>query len=128
MNNNVFGTTMENISNHNNMKLVTREKYAKYVMKLDFKNGYSFSKEFFDVEMVKTVIKTNKPVYFGQVILDLSKTLIYEFQYDYMQPRHGSKVKLCYMDTDSFVYEIETEDFYKNIAKDEETKFDTSGY
>ena len=107
MDNNVFGTTMENIRNHNDMKLVTREKYAKYVMKLNFKNGYSFSKEFFDVEMAKTEIKINKPVYFGQVILDLSKTLIYDFHYDYMQPRDGSKVKLCYMNTDSFVYEID---------------------
>ena len=50
-------------------------------------------------------------MYLGQVILDLSKTLMYEFYYHYMKPRYGSKVNLCYMDTDSFVYEIETEDF-----------------
>ena len=53
---------------------------------------------------------------------------MYEFHYDYMQPKYGSKVKLCYMDTDSFVYWIETEDFYKDIAKDVEKRFDTSGY
>ena len=53
----------------------------------------------------------NKPVYLGQAILDLSKTLMYEFHYDYMRPRYGSKVDLCYMDTDSFVYETESEDF-----------------
>ena len=53
----------------------------------------------------------NKPMYLGQGILDLSKMLMYEFHYDYMRPRYGSKVKLCYMDPDSFVYEIETEDF-----------------
>ena len=70
----------------------------------------------------------NKPVYFGQAILDLSKTLMYEFHYDYMRPECGSKVKLCYMDTDSFVYEIETEDFYRDIANDVEKRFDTSGY
>ena len=70
----------------------------------------------------------NKPVYFGQAILDLSKTLMYEFHYDYMRPKCGSKVKLCYMDTDSFVYEIETEDFYRDIANDVEKRFDTSGY
>ena len=70
----------------------------------------------------------NKPVYLGQAILDLSKTLMYEFHYDYMRPKNGSKVKLCYMDTDSFVYEIETEDFYRDIAKDVEKRFDTSGY
>ena len=70
----------------------------------------------------------NKPVYLGQAILDLSKTLMYEFHYDYMRPKYGSKVKLCYMDTDSFVYEIETEDFYRDIAKDVKKRFDTSGY
>ena len=70
----------------------------------------------------------NKPVYLGQAILDLSKTLMYEFHYDYMRPKYGSKVKLCYMDTDSFVYEIETKDFYRDIAKDVEKRFDTSGY
>ena len=60
--------------------------------------------------MGKTEIKMNKPVYLGQAILDLSEALMYEFQYDYMQPKYGSKVKLCYMDTDSSVYEMETED------------------
>ena len=54
-----------------------------------------------------------KPVYLGKAISDISKTLMYGFHYDYMQPKYGSKVKLCYMDTDSFVYEKETEDFYR---------------
>ena len=70
----------------------------------------------------------NKPVYLGQAILDLSKTLMYEFHYDYMRPKYTREVKLCYMDTDSFVYEIETEDFHRDIAKDMEKRFDTSGY
>ena len=70
----------------------------------------------------------NKPVYLRQAILDLSKTLMYEFHYGYMRSKYGSKVKLCYMDTDSFVYEIETEDFYMDIAKDAEKIFDMSGY
>ena len=123
----VFGKTMENIRNYKDMKLVTsQEKNTKYVMKLNFKTGYPFSKELFDVEMLKTEIKMNKPVYLGQAILDLSKTLMYEFHYVYMQPKYGSKVKLGYIDTESFVYEIETEDFYRDIAKDVETKFDTS--
>ena len=60
--------------------------------------------------------------------LDASKTLMCRFHYDYMQPKYESKVKLCYMDTDCFVYEIETEDFYKDIAKDVETRFDIIGY
>ena len=45
-----------------------------------------------------------------------------------MRPRYGGKVRLCYMDTDSFVYKIETEDFYRDIAKDMVKRFDTSGY
>ena len=78
--------------------------------------------------MGNTEIKVNKPVYLGQAILDLSKTLMYEFHYDYMRPKYGSKVKLYYMDTDNFVYEIETEDFYRDIAKDVEKRFDTNKY
>ena len=74
--------------------------------------------------MRKREITMNKPVYLGQAILDLSKMLMYEFHYDYMRPKYGSKVKLCSMDTDSFVYEIETEDFYRDIANDVEKRFD----
>ena len=111
------------------MKLVTRDKnYLKYVMKPNFKDGQPFSKYLFVVEMGETVIKMNKPVYLGQAILDLSKTLMYDFDYNYMRPKYGSKVKLCYMDTDSFVYKIETEDFYRDIAKDVKKRFDRSEY
>ena len=110
------------------MKIVTsQEEYAKYVMKPIFKVGYPFSKELFAVEMRKTKINMNKPVCLRQAILDLSKMLMYEFHYDYMQLKYGIKVKLCYVDTDSFVYEIETA-FYKDNAKYVEAKFDTRGY
>ena len=129
MNNSVFGKTMENIRNHKDMKLVTSDKkYLKYVMKPNFKDGHPFYAHLFVVEMGKTEITMNKPVYLGQAILDLSKTLMYEFHYDYMRPKYDSKVNLCYMDTDSFVYEIETEDLYRDIAKDVKKRFDTSGY
>ena len=97
-------------------------------MKPNFKGAHPFSKHLFAVEMGKTEITMNKPVYLGQAILDLSKTLMYEFHYDYMRPKYGSKVKLCYMDTDSFIYEIKTKDFYRDIAKDVEKRLDTSGY
>ena len=127
MKNNVFGKMMEKIRNHKDMKLVTsKQKYQKYVMKPSSKDRYPFSKDLFAIGMGKTEIKINKPVHLGQAILDLSKMLMYEFHYDYMRSRHGSKVKLCDTDTDSFVYEIETEDFYRNIAKDAEKMFDTS--
>ena len=111
------------------MKLVINEqKYQKYVMKPNFKDGYPFSKELFAVEMGKTETTMNKPVYLEQAILDPSKTLMYEFHWDYTRPRYGSKVNLSSKGTDSFVYKIETEDFYKDIAKDAKKRFDTSGY
>ena len=129
MNNTIFGKAMENIRNHKDIKLVTSEqKYQKYVMKPNFKGGHPFSKHLFAVEMGKTEIEMNKPMYLGEAILVLSKTPMYAFHYDYMRSKCGSKVKLCYMDTGSFVYEIETEDFYKDFAKDVEKRFDTSGY
>ena len=108
--------------------VISEQKYLKYVMKPNFKDGHLFSKELFAVEMGKTEITMNTPMYLGQVILDLSKTLMYEFPYDYMRPKYGSKVNLCYMDTNSFVYKIETEDFYRDIAKDVKKRFGTSGY
>ena len=129
MNNSVFGKTVENIRNHKDMKLVTSDKkYLKYVMKPNFKDGFPLFKHLFPVEMGKREITMNKPVYLGQAILALSKTLMYEFHYHYMRPKYDSKAKLCHMDTGSFVYEIETEDFYRNIAKDVKKRFDTSGY
>ena len=68
----------------------------------------------------------NKPVYLGQTMLDISKTLMYEFWYDYLKPKYGDKVKLCYMDTDSFVILIFTEYFFEDISNDIERWFDTS--
>ena len=97
-------------------------------MKPNFKDDFPFSKHLFAVELGKTEIKMNKPVYIGQAILDLSKTLMHKFHYDCVRSKYGSKARLCYMDTDSFVYEIETSDFYRDIAKDVKKRFDTSGY
>ena len=97
MNNSVFGKAMENIRNHKNIKLVTSEKkYKKQVMKPNFEDSREFTKYLLAVEMGKTEIKMNRPVYLGQIILDLSKTLMYEFHYGYMRPKYSSKVRLCY--------------------------------
>ena len=70
----------------------------------------------------------NKPVCLGLSILEISKTLMYEFQYDYMKPKYNDNVKFRYTDTDSFIMHIKTEDFYKDIADDVEKRFDTSNY
>ena len=80
------------------------------------------------IEMRKTRVFMNKPVYIGQTVLDISKTLMYEFYYDYLKPKYADKVKLCYVDTDSFIIYFETEDFYKDISKDAKERFDASGY
>ena len=80
-------------------------------------------------EMGKVKVVMNKPVYLGQAILDLSKTIMYEFHYDYMKRKYKDEdLKLCYMDTDSLIYSIRTEDFYADIADDVEARFNTSGY
>ena len=78
--------------------------------------------------MKKTKVKMNKPIYLGLPILEICRTLMYEFWYDYMKPKYDDNVKLCYMDTDSFIMHIKTEDFYKDIANDVEKRFDTSNY
>ena len=130
MNNSVFGKTMENIRKHRNIGLVTtEEKYLHTVMKPNFKSGVLFGENLMGCEMGKIKVVMNKPVYLGQGIPDLSKIVMYEFHYDYMVPKYGlEKLKLCYMDTDSLVYDIKTEDFYEDIANDVEARFDTSGY
>ena len=80
------------------------------------------------MEMKKVEVKMNKPLYLGQAILDISKILMYEFWYDYIKLEYGDNAILCYMDTDSFIIHIETEDFYKDISDDVEKWFDTSSY
>ena len=120
---------MENIRKHRDIKLVTKTKsYLKTVMKPSFKSGTLFGENLMGCEVGKTKVMKNKPVYLGQAILDLSKMVMYEFHYDYMVPKYGDNLRLCYMDTDSFVYHIKTEDFYADIADDINARFDTSGY
>ena len=120
---------MKNIRKHRNIKLVmTEEKYLHTVMKPNFKSGVLFGENLMGCEMGKIKVVMNKPVYLSQAILDLSKIVMYEFHYDFMVPKYGDRLKLCYMDTDSLVYHIKTEDFYTDIVDDVQTRFDTSGY
>ena len=128
-NNAVFSKTMKNIRKHKYIKLVANEKaYLRNVMKPNFKSGVLFDENLMGCEMGKIKVVMNKPVYLGQAILDLSKIVMYEFHYDYMKPKYGENLKLCYMDTDSLVYHIKTEDFYEDIAEDVKERFNTSGY
>ena len=129
MNNSVFGKTMENIRNRVNIKLVNdRDKAKKLTAKPNFKHLNIFSEELIAVHINKTSLTFNKPVYLGMCILDLSKTIMYDFHYNYIKKKYGDKVKLLFTDTDSLMYEIETEDFYKDISEDVKDRFDTSDY
>ena len=129
MNNSVFGKTMENVPNHRDIKLVTKnQKRNKLLSEPNYHTSKHFSEDLMAIEMRKTKVVMSKPVYLGQAILDISKTLMYEFWYDYLKPKYGDKVKLCYMDTDNFIVHIETEDFYEDIASNVDKWFDTSAY
>ena len=86
------------------------------------------SKDLSIIEINETKVKKNKPMYLGLSILNISKILMYEFWYDHMKPIYKNKVKLCYMDTDSLIMNIKTNDFYKDISYDVEKRFDTSNY
>ena len=98
-------------------------------MKPNVKSGMLFGPDLMGCEMGKVKIVMNKPVYLGQAILDLSKIIMYEFHYDYMKHKYADEnLTLCYMDTDLLIYNIATDDFYKDIAEDVETRFDTNGY
>ena len=129
MNNAVFGKTMENIRNRVNVKLTnTEEQFKKLVAKPNYESRKIFNENLVSVHMKKTSLTMNKPVYLGMCILDLSKNLMFNFHYKYIKPKYGSKAKLLFTDTDSFLYEIQTEDFYKDISGDVKNRFDTSNY
>ena len=78
--------------------------------------------------MQKIKGKMNKPVYLGLSILEISKTLIYEFWYDYIKPKYQENLKLCYMDIDNLIIHVKTYVFYEDIANYVEKRFDTSNY
>ena len=129
MNNAVFGKTMENVRKHRDIKLVTADKKrSKLVSETNYHTMNYISEDLSIIEIKITKVKINKPIYLGLSILGISKLLMHEFWYDYMKPKYGDNVKLCCMDTDSFIVNIKTEDIYKDIANDIEQRFDTSNY
>ena len=119
MNNPVFGKTMENVRDRVNVKLVTNVKALnKLVKKSNYKKVNIFHEKLVAVHMEKTTIKLYKPIYLGMSILDLSKTLMYKFHYDYVKPKWEDKATLLFTNTDSRCYEIRTDDAYKDISED----------
>ena len=129
MNNSVFGKTIENIRKRQNVKLIDdRKKAKKYTSRPEFERLTIFDENLAAIHMKRTEVKFNKPVYVCQAILDLSKTLMFDFHYNYIRNKYGNKAELLFTDTDSLMYEIQTEDFYKDITDDVIYKFDTSDY
>ena len=128
-NNAAYGKTMENIRKHRDIRLVNNDKKRKVLAsEPNYHATKHISEDLLIMEMKKRELYMNKPIYLGQAILDISKTLMYEFWYDYIKPKYANNVELCYMDTDSFVMKIKTDDFYKDISNDVEKWFDTSNF
>ena len=127
MNNAAFGQTMENVRKHRDIKLVrTDKKRNKLVSEPNYHTMKLVDDNLAIIEMRKVKVKMNKPIYLGLSILDISKIAMYEFWYDYVKNKYDCRANLCYMDTDSFVINIKTKDFYKDIAMDVKGRFDTS--
>ena len=120
---------MENIRNRVDVKLVSeRKKAEKLAAKPSFQHLTTFDENLVAIHMKRTKLEFNKPIYCGMAILDLSKTLMYDFHYNGILPKYGKNQKLLFTDTDSLCYEIETEDFFKDISGDVEKGFDTSNF
>ena len=120
---------MENVRKHRDIKLATTDKRRNYsVSEPNYHTTKWLSECLLAIEMKKIKEKMNKPVYLGLSISEISKTLMYEFWYDYIKPKYQNNAKLCYMDKGSFIIYIKTEDVYKDIADDVEKRFDTSNY
>ena len=129
MNNAVFGKKMENVRKHRDIKLVKIDcKRNKLVSELNYHTMKLISENLSIIKMKKVKVKMNKPIYLGLSILEISKTTMYKFLYDYVKKKYGDMVKLCYMDTDSLIMNTKTKDFYKDIAQDVEERFDISNY
>ena len=101
---------------------------TKIIIKTKFWPRYNFGPKFECLSYEKTEVYFNKPIYVGQAILDLSKTLMFGFHYNYIKSKYGNKAELLFTDTDSLMYQIETDDCYQDIASDVRKRFDTSDY
>ena len=127
--NSIYGKALQNDRRHRDIKLVTTEaKRNKVASEPNYHSTKCISKHLLVMEMKKTEVKINKPIYLGEAVLDLSKTLMFEFWYDYLKPMYGDKIRLCYTDTDSFIMHIKADDFYKDISADVDKWFDTSNF
>ena len=128
MNNSVFGKTMENLRKRVDVRLITDEKkLLKMVSKPTYVSSKIFNENLVAVHKIKETLTLNRPAFVGMCILDLSKTLMYNFHYNYIKNKYGNKAKLLFTDTDSLTYEIEAKDVYRDFWNDKD-RFDNSDY
>lgn len=127
MNNAIFGKTMENVRKRMNIELVYNDRRMKRVVaKPTFNRFKIFNNDLVGVHLLTAKLNCNKPIQVGLAILDISKTLMYEFHYDYMRKRYP-QCRLLFTDTDSLCYDIQTDDIYQDMKNDAHL-FDTSDY
>ena len=128
MNNSVFGKTMENVRKRIDLKLVNdKSKLAKLTKRNQFVKTRIITPDLVSVQSKVTKVKLDKPIYIGFCILDVSKVLMYEFHYDIIKTKYQERAILCFTDTDSLLYYVETEDIYKDMAESQDL-YDTSDY
>jgi len=129
MNNSCFGKTMKNIEKRVDIRLVTDKTHAlKLVALPNYESRRIFDRNLVAVHIKRTKLVYCKPIYLVMCILDLSKTLRYDFHYSYIKTKFGDEAKLLFTDTDSLAYEIRTKDFYADIKDDIKSMFDTVDY
>ena len=126
MNNSVFGKTMENLCKWVDVRPVTNEKKPDKLISKPNMSSKIFNKNLLAVHKVKETLTLNRLAYVGMCILDLSKTLMYDFHYIYIK-KYNNRARLLFTDMDSLTYEIEAEDVYKDFWNDK-GMFDNSDY
>lgn len=139
LNNSIFGKTLENVENRLDVKLVnqwkdtnntTKKTYGaeQLIARPNFHSATIFSDNLVAIQMSPESVILDKPIYIGFTVLELSKSHMYNFHYSIMKPYYGTRLRLCYMDTDSFLYSIQTDDFYVDLKSSFKQYFDTSNY
>ena len=114
--------TIDNVTKHRDIKLIIDKRRNQLVPESNYHTTICFSKKLLAIEMQKIKVKMTKLAYPDMSTLGISRTLMYEFWYDYMEPKYQNNPRLCYMDTDIFIIHIKTEDVYEDFAGDVEKK------